>query len=123
MEKCPYCNRKAKRSCLLENITAICSKCCGEIRKEATCFQCSYYKPQRRNYKQIPRYTVCEMQDSLVLNDISCSIESALHEYDYNSSQEIKDPIAIRIIELLIDRYYFGDASPKEKNETILEGF
>ncbi|GGG05434.1 hypothetical protein [Cysteiniphilum litorale] len=123
MGKCPVCNRKAKRNCLLEDITSICSACCGSIRKENTCSKCSYYQPPRRNYKQITAYSPNEMEASLYLQNISEVIESAICDYDYEASWSLKDPTAIRIIELLLDQYHFQDTQPKEENETILLGF
>ncbi|WP_150469038.1 hypothetical protein [Cysteiniphilum sp. SYW-8] len=63
------------------------------------------------------------MEASLYLQNISEVIESAICDYDYEASWSLKDPTAIRIIELLLDQYHFQDTQPKEENETILLGF
>lgn len=123
MSKCPLCNRKVKRRCLLTNVSYICSACCGSVRKEDTCSICSYYKPPRRNYKKICSYSPGEMDVSLNLQNISEVIESAICSYDYEASWGLKDQTAIRIIELLLDRYYFKDEFPQEKDKTVLLGF
>lgn len=123
MAKCPFCNRKAKRRCLLADVDSICSACCGSVRKEDTCSTCSYYQPPRRSYKKITAYTPGEMNASSVLQRISDVIESAICDYDFEASWNLTDPIAIRILELLFDQYYFQDTCPQEEDEIILLGF
>lgn len=123
MQKCPVCNRKAKRACLLQDIAIICSSCCGKTRKEETCHKCSYYKPPQRNYKQVPAYTPSDMDGSFELQDISNVIEGNICRYDHDLSWGLKDCVAIRIIELLLDKYYFERQSPQEQDTIILNGY
>jgi len=47
-QKCIICSTaKAKRGCLLKNMTLICPRCCAEIRNSA-CEGCSYYKDSQK---------------------------------------------------------------------------
>lgn len=123
MGQCARCHRKAKRSCLLPEISSICSICCGQVRRENTCYACVYYHPPVRKYQKIPAYTPAKMDASFELQDISDVFESAICTYDAACSCQLKDPTAIRMIELLLDYYYFQDEIPRETDETVLQGF
>ncbi|WP_143742112.1 hypothetical protein [Thiorhodovibrio frisius] len=51
------------------------------------------------------------------------SIEGALCAYDIENDRKLKDSDAIKIIELLIDKYHFQDQSIGEQSELIAKGF
>lgn len=87
MAKCPsYDTCKGKRKCLIFD-DFICSSCCGNIRKQATCSGCIYYQSLKRKYNELPFYTVQYMADNPELERYSNTIEGTLcaldQEYDY----------------------------------------
>ncbi len=112
MAKCPVCgSRKAKRKCLITDTHEICSLCCGQTRQESTCSECPHYKPpeSRRNYADVPAFTTHEMDMNHHLQNCARVIENAVAELDADSGLFIKDAVPIRVYELLIDKYHFGD--------------
>lgn len=123
MAKCPMCDRKAKRQCELTETSMICSACCGSSRKKATCDTCIYYQEPKRNYKKLPAYTPSEMNRYLNLPDISDVIESAICTYDFEYNCALKDNVAIRIIELVLDKIHFKDSEPQETDEIAIIGY
>ncbi|MDD1613155.1 MAG: hypothetical protein LUP98_00670 [Methylococcaceae bacterium] len=50
------------------------------------------------------------MNDSDQLIDYSNAIEGALCAYDVENNKSLKDVDAIKILEMLIDKYYFKDS-------------
>ena len=123
MAKCFICNsRKGKRECLMVD-GVICSLCCGTNRKEASCSGCPYFKKPQRKYSEVPSYRVDEMDGNRELEEYSYVIESALCTFDAKNNSGLHDNDAIKILELLIDRYHFGDRQPESDNPFILEGF
>jgi len=125
MAKCPKCSsRKGQRRCRATG-SEVCTPCCGEIRKPATCQGCPYFKEDtpKRNYKNIPSYSTQEMEDDLDLQSISNVIEGALCTWDYVSNDTLRDELALRVLELLMDRYYFDDESVTVSNEAVRKGF
>lgn len=126
MAKCPVCNtRKAKRKCLITDQGEICSLCCAETRQAETCSECSYYQPPQvtRKYSEVPRYTPARMEMDLDLTDHSNAIEGALGAFDHEKHKEIKDEVAIAILEKLLDKYYFKDAEIIFADALVKEGF
>jgi hypothetical protein len=122
MTKCPICkSKKGKRSCLIVE-DPICSTCCGNSRKEELCSECKYYQKPRRNYKDVPAYKVSDMDGNIKLEAIGNVIEGALVAYDEATENRLNDDNAIKIIELLIDCYHFGDQQFDTDNELILNG-
>lgn len=122
MAKCPICNsRKGKRQCLIAD-GLICSLCCGNTRKAETCSECGYYQKPKRKYNEVPAYSVSEMNENTELESYSNAIEGALCSYDIEHGNKLKDSDAIRIIELLIDRYYFKDQQMEAESQIIADG-
>lgn len=121
MAKCPICNsRKGKRRCIIVD-GLICSLCCGNTRKEDTCSECVFYRKPKRNYNDAPRYAAYEMDGNDELESYGNSIEGALCSYD--KDHHIDDGDAIRIIELLIDKYHFKDKPATEETKKISDGY
>jgi hypothetical protein len=123
MAKCPICDsRKGKRQCAIAN-GLVCSLCCGTIRKEDLCLNCSYYQKPKRKYNEVPSFTASQMEASGQLNDYSNAIEGALCAYDIENNKSLKDADAIKIIEMLIDKYYFKDTQINCDDPYLLAGF
>jgi len=109
MAKCPVCDsRKGKRQCVIAD-GLVCSLCCGTIRKEDLCLDCSYYQKPKRKYNEVPSFTTNQIHESDVLTGYSNAIEGALCAYDVENNKTLNDADAIRILELLIDKYHFQD--------------
>ncbi len=122
MAKCPICNsKKGKRKCLLYD-SLICSQCCGEIRKAETCSECVFYSEPKRKYNEVPAFSVHEMEDDMELTGYGNSIEGALCAFDFENGHILKDSQAIRILELLIDIYYYQDQQVEPENQIIGNG-
>ncbi len=100
----------------------ICSLCCGNSRKEELCSECKFYQKPKRIYKDVPAYKVSEMDGNMELEGFGNVIEGALVAYDEVTENGLNDYDAIKIVELLIDRYYFGDQHLGTDNELILNG-
>lgn len=122
--KCPLCTtKKGKRACKLTT-TTICSLCCGTHRTFDICSGCIFYQPPKRDYKKIPFYHPHEMDGYQDREDISEVIEEALATFDYETGDKMNDLDAIQILEMLLDRYCFGDETiPKSKGILVEEGF
>jgi hypothetical protein len=50
------------------------------------------------------------------------SIEGALCAFDNDNNGLLKDKDAVRIVELLIDKYHFLDSEVEEKDNLIIDG-
>lgn len=122
MAKCPICNsKKGKRKCIISN-DFICSLCCGNIRKEDTCLECTFYQKPKRKYNEVPAYSALEMSGSSKLESYGNTVEGALCSYDIENGNKLKDSDAIRIIELLIDIYHFRDNQIEVDSQIIANG-
>lgn len=124
MAKCLICNsRKGQRQCLIAT-GLVCSLCCGNTRKADLCLECRYYQKPKRSYNDVPAYAVSDMDGDFELTSYGNSIEGALCAYDVNNKKKLQDSEAIKIIEALIDRHYFGDNKTEEDcdNALILNG-
>lgn len=123
MAKCPICNsRKGKRKCLIAD-GLICSLCCGNTRTEEACSECVFYQKPKKKYNEVPAYSVFEMDGNMELESYGNSIEGALCAYDIENEGKLNDSDAIRIIELLIDKYHFQDQEVEQEHQTIVNGF
>ena len=125
MAKCGVCgSRKGKRTCPRVN-TVVCSLCCGQTRNSEECSSCGYFQNTKtiRNYKKIPSYTTRQMGADSSLETWSYAIEGALCKYDFDLDKQLDDRIAIKILEHLIDKYYYGDTEFDFKNVIIKNGF
>jgi hypothetical protein len=125
MAKCPICgSRKGKRNCQITN-TLICSVCCGNTRNIDACSACSFYQKPKRKYGEVPAYSVSEMSDSEneLLEAYGNAIEGALCAFDFQIGERLNDSDAIKIIELLIDKYHFQDMSLDQEPQFIANGF
>ncbi|WP_328987134.1 hypothetical protein [Thiorhodovibrio winogradskyi] len=101
----------------------ICSQCCGDTRTEEACVGCIFYQKPKRKYSDVPAYSIIEMDNNMELASYSNSIEGALCAYDIKHDGKLKDSDAIKIIELLIDKYHFQDQSFDQENKLITNGF
>jgi len=122
MAKCVVCNsKKGKRYCKAEN-AYICSLCCGQTRSFEKCSGCSFYEGSSiyRNYKKVPYFNTQQMSDSIELQEISNVVESILCSFDMESNDEFTDKIALNLLELAFDKYYFQD-SVKSLNKSPLK--
>ncbi len=123
MAKCHICNsRKGKRKCLIAD-GLICSLCCGNTRTEEACSECVFYQKPKKKYNEVPAYSVSEMDGNMELESYGNSIEGALCVYDIENEGKLNDSDAIRIIELLIDKYHFQDQEIEQEHQTIVNGF
>ncbi len=123
MAKCPICDsRKGKRKCLLTE-GLICSLCCGHTRTEEACSNCGYYQKPPKKYHEVPAYSVIEMDGNKELEFYGNTIESALCRYDIRIKNQLADRDAIRMIELLMDQYYFKDLQLDQESPIVIEGF
>jgi len=50
------------------------------------------------------------------------AVEGALCSYDIENGRRMKDSEAIRIIELLIDKYYFNDSQETTDSQMVKDG-
>jgi hypothetical protein len=62
------------------------------------------------------------MNGNIELESYGNSIEGALCAYDKENGEKINDSDAIRIIELLIDKYHFQDQQMDQENQIIVDG-
>jgi hypothetical protein len=125
MAKCPECmSRKGERNCRKSG-SAVCSLCCGQTRNPESCLGCSYFKnaKPKRNYSNLSRFSIEEMDRNLELQSASNLIEGAICTWDYLLNDTLKDEAAIRVLELLLDRYFFHDEIVATTDETVRGGF
>jgi hypothetical protein len=125
MAKCPTCkSRKGKRKCQLVGGT-ICSLCCGQRRSKEDCEGCIFYKETvpKKKYNEIPLYSPRDMNASLQLQDYSNAIEGSLCAFDNETGNQIKDEVAIRILELLLDNYHFKEEVTEFSDKITEQGF
>jgi hypothetical protein len=123
MAKCFTCNsKKGKRKCV-DTVTLICSECCGTARNKLKCAGCSFYKDEalNRNYKNIPYFPLQDLKNDFEIQNIAEIIERDLCVIDREN--DINDVIAKKFIELLLDKYYFGDEPVIFRNEFEKQGF
>ena len=119
MAKCHLCNsRKGKRKCLATN-SFVCSICCGNSRNGAKCGGCSFFKDDKlsRNYSKTPYIPLQEMADNIDLQDYANVIESTICQFDLDHHQNVTDKQVSRLLELLLDKYFFGDPTSNFENE------
>ena len=112
MTKCPVCNsRKGKRKCMREE-GLVCSQCCGLTREVGLCQGCGFYPengPVRR-YGEVPRFSTQEMESDFQLQSYSNTIEGTLCLLDQSNRMSLNDAIALKIIEMLLDRHHYRDS-------------
>ena len=84
--------------------------------------ECGYYRKPERKYNDVPRYSVREMDGNIELENYGNMIEGTLCSYDIENGNKLYDKEAIRIIELLIDKYHFGDNNIETDNAIIANG-
>jgi len=122
MAKCPICNsRKGKRQCLIAG-RPVCSLCCGTTRNPDYCSECGFYQEPKRKYIDVPSYTTSQMDNNMEIQSYAHTIEGALCMYDIEINKNLKDSDAIKMIELLIDKYHFGDQDFNTDNQIIANG-
>ncbi|MGD9948399.1 MAG: hypothetical protein AB7U29_07955 [Desulfobulbus sp.] len=124
MATCSICTaRKGKRKCLKGGV--VCSQCCGETRTSETCAACSFFSGgvPKKNYRSVPYFETSELSHSIVLEEISRVIESALCTFDVQGNGAFTDKTAMRLIELLLDVHHFKDCSPAVENDALATMF
>jgi hypothetical protein len=82
-----------------------------------------FYQKPKRKYNEVPAYTVSQMDGNRELESYGNSIEGALCAYDIEIGKNLHDNDAIRIIELLMDKYHFHDLKIDEENPIVKNGF
>jgi hypothetical protein len=100
----------------------ICSLCCGNTRTADACSACVFYQKPKRKYEEVPAYSVSEMDGNMELESYGNSIEGALCAYDIENGRKLSDNDAIKIIELLIDKYYFQDQQMDQEHQMVVNG-
>ncbi|MGA7878645.1 MAG: hypothetical protein WCA08_23495, partial [Desulfoferrobacter sp.] len=63
------------------------------------------------------------MADNPVLQDYADVIESAICQFDLDHYENISDKQAFRLLELLLDKYFFGELTINFENKLEEEGF
>ena len=125
MGKCAVCNsRKGQRKCLRED-GLICSRCCGETRQPEHCHGCVFYReniPVRR-YSDIPHFSTQTMDSNMELQSYSNSIEGTLCLLDYSRQMSLNDAFALKVIEMLLDKYHYHDSDVSCVDSQLREGF
>ena len=124
MAKCALCNsRKGKRECRMVN-APICSLCCGQSRKYETCEGCSHYRDvqSNRRYSGIPKFSTAEMNADMELQSYANTIEATLCLWDQTSPTRLRDDTALRVLELLLDRYHFRDENVSVTEAVLFKG-
>jgi len=125
MAKCPICNsRKGKRFCQVSD-TFICSLCCAEKRSPIICTVCEHYRePKQPNkYTDFPMFTIQQMDANLELQGYSNIIESTFCTFDFSVDRGLTDHILLKILELLLDKYYFKENILSINDEWVDKGF
>lgn len=125
MAKCSICNsRKGKRKCKTQE-NFICSLCCGEMRSFNKCNGCSFYKDTKsiRNYKKVPHLPLSRMSNETTLQDYADVIESVICQFDKEQNENLNDNIALKLVELLLDKYHFKDEKLNFSNKLEENGF
>ena len=122
MALCAICyTRIGKRKCVDSNIF-VCSQCCGSTRNVEKCTGCEYNEPtgfEKNSYTGVPGFSIKQMADDNTLQRYSDAIEGAICKFDYEHNLQLKDELALRVLELLIDKFYFKkDVIPGE-NELL----
>lgn len=84
--------------------------------------ECGFYQKPRRNYNEIPAYSVTEMNGNMDLESYGNTVEGALCSYDIENGNKLSDSDAIRIIELLIDIHHFKDQQMDCNSQIIANG-
>jgi len=125
LTKCSICNsRKGKRKCTREK-GWVCSQCCGSTRQAERCQGCEFYRqstPTRR-YAGIPRFSTQDMASDFQLQSYADAIEGTLCVWDHSHQRLLSDVSALRIIEMLLDKYYYHDSDVSCTDSLLREGF
>ncbi|MFH1118055.1 MAG: hypothetical protein V1792_29390 [Pseudomonadota bacterium] len=124
MSKCSICGkRKGKRKCA-QTSGMVCSPCCGQTRTE-DCMGCRYFRDSKdlRRYDRVPRFSVSEMEESVELSRYSTCIEGTLAVWDVGHGSCLNDGAALTVLEMLLDKYHFGDSDVVTTDEILMEGF
>lgn len=101
----------------------ICSLCCGTSRSEDACMECAYYQKPKRKYNEVPKFTTIQMENDTQLSGYSNVIEGALCSYDIELENKLQDGDAIKILELLLDKYHFSDTKMETNDPMLISGF
>ena len=125
MAKCLVCNsRKGKRKCLREN-GMVCSQCCGDTRQPEHCQKCEFYPEQGavgpvRRYTDIPRFSTMKMEEDFELQRYADCMESTFCQWDVSNRLSLNDQSAIKLIEMLLDKYHYHDSEVSYPDSKLL---
>jgi hypothetical protein len=112
MAKCALCkNKKGTRYCKAES-ASVCHLCCRRQHQEQRCGGCAHYgevTAVRRDYGSVPRFSTEVMNSDWDLQSVSNSIESTLCLWDQSFKGALKDDSAIKLLERLLDHFYFKE--------------
>lgn len=81
-----------------------------------------FYQAPKRKYEEVPAYSPAEMERDMNLQTSGMAIEGALCAYDTENDNRLSDNDAIRILELLIDKYHFKDQKTDDEREIVKNG-
>lgn len=89
------------------------------------CDGCSFFKSavSSRNYRSVPYYSTQEMADNPDLESIANVVELLLCQIWANDHLHVDDRTAVRLVELMIDRYHFSDEKLGTDTLVLEEGF
>jgi hypothetical protein len=89
--------------------------CCGQIRKEEACLGCSFFRKTEKNrsYGEVPSFSTHQMEANFDLQKYSNTIEGTISKLDSEANNAMNDGDAIKLLELLIDKYHFRDETPR----------
>ena len=113
MSKCLLCHgKKGKRKCMVAG-GLVCSGCCGDTRTAEQCENCTFLAKEGliRNYGKVPCIPVDTMAQSPLWQRRTETIEAAVCRFDRQENRLITDRQVASILELLLNRYFFKDAS------------
>ncbi|NCO56345.1 MAG: hypothetical protein COZ21_05075 [Bacteroidetes bacterium CG_4_10_14_3_um_filter_31_20] len=124
MAICAICNtRKGKRKCI-DSDTFVCSQCCGSTRNTEKCTGCEFNNPtgfEKNPYISVPGFSIKQMADNISLQNFSEVIENEICKFDYEHNMQLKDDIALHVLELLLDKFYFKKEIIPGENELLNE--
>lgn len=125
MSKCSVCgSRKGKRKCAPAN-GLVCSQCCGQTRRRECCEGCAHFREVRSagRYLDIPRFSLQDMDSDMEMQSYAHTIEATLCMWDLHHECRLTDPSAMSVMEMLLDKYYFGDSTVWRGEALLRQGF
>ena len=72
---------------------------------------------------ELPRFSVEEMEWDYDLPRYSDAMEGAICARDIYHDGRLTDDMALKVLEMLLDRHHFGDTEVPSADKRLLEGF